>query len=203
MRRILLALAAALTLAGCAGERVWAPDDQVAAAAYVHDGPPSVTLYTVVRKQDGSGGHSAIMVNAGQRVIFDPAGTWRHPRLPERNDVHFGMTPRMVAFYIDYHARESWDVIEQTVIVPPEVAAAVMRRAQEYGAVPKVQCALATSAVLRGVPGFESLPSTWSPIRLSEAFGRLPGATYRRITDDDDDENHGVLMVQAGYTAAD
>jgi hypothetical protein len=47
------------------------------------------------------------------------------------------------------------------------------------------------------VPGFESLPATWYPKKLSDAFGTLPGVVTRTITDDDDDNNHGVLLVQA------
>jgi hypothetical protein len=190
-------LVAALVLSACAAQSTWAPDDQVQAARFVAGPPTSITLYTVISTRNGSGGHSAILVNASERVIFDPAGTWHHPRLPERNDVHFGMTDRAIAFYIDYHARETFDVVEQTVLVPPEVAEQVLRRVQEYGAVPKAMCTQATSAILRGTPGFESLPSTWFPDRLADAFGAMPGVTTRTITDDDDDSNHGVLIVQA------
>ena len=60
--------------------------------------------------------------------MFDPAGSWALPRLAERNDVHFGMTDKMVDFYIDYHARKTFDVIEQTKIVSPQVAAATAVR---------------------------------------------------------------------------
>lgn len=197
MLRLAFCLMAFVGLAACGAEPKWAPEEQVQAARYVANEPPHVTLYTVVNKRSGSGAHSAILVNASERLIFDPAGTWHHPRLPERNDVHFGMTDKAIAFYIDYHARASYDVIEQRIEVSPEIAARVMRRVKEYGAVPKAMCTQATSSVLRGVPGFESLPSTWYPKRLSDAFGELPGVTTRRITDDDDDSNHGVLLVQA------
>lgn len=190
-------LIAALVLSACAAQSTWAPDDQVQAARFVAGPPTSITLYTVISTRNGAGGHSAIVVNASERVIFDPAGTWRHPRLPERNDVHFGMTDRAIAFYIDYHARETFDVVEQTVLVPPDVAEQVLRDVLAYGAVPKAMCTQATSAVLRGMPGFESLPSTWFPDRLSDAFGAMPGVSTRTITDDDDDSNHGVLLVQA------
>lgn len=190
-------LIAALVLSACAAQSTWAPDDQVQAARFVAGPPTSITLYTVISTRNGAGGHSAIVVNASERVIFDPAGTWRHPRLPERNDVHFGMTDRAIAFYIDYHARETFDVVEQTVLVPPDVAEQVLRDVLAYGAVPKAMCTQATSAVLRGLPGFESLPSTWFPDRLSDAFGAMPGVSTRTITDDDDDSNHGVLLVQA------
>ena len=133
--------------------------------------------------------------------MFDPAGTWYHPHLPERNDVHFGITPTMIDFYIDYHARVTYDVIEQTVVVPPEVAEMVLERVKAYGAVPKAQCSNSVSNILAGVPGFESIGPTLLPNRLSKEFGKIPGATYQRYTDDDADDNHGVLLVQAGQPA--
>ena len=73
-----------------------------------------------------------------------------------------------------------------------------MQRAMAYGAVPKANCTIALSRVLEGVPGFESLPMTWFPKRMMEGFAELPGVSARTITDDDADENHGVLLVQAG-----
>lgn len=198
MLRLILALVATLTLAACVAEPKWATDEAVAQARYVHNGPPSITLFTVLSTRDGSGAHSGLLINGSERIIFDPAGTWHHPRLPERNDVHFGMTPKMVAFYIDYHARETFDVVEQTVIVSPGVAELVAQRAKAYGAVPKAQCTRSISAILADVPGFESLPSTWYPAKYMQAFAELPGVTSRKITDSDADDNHGVLLVQAG-----
>lgn len=129
--------------------------------------------------------------------MFDPAGSWYHPAIPERNDVHFGITDKMVAFYIDYHARETFRVVEQTVTVSPEVAEMVAARAKAYGAVPKAQCANAVASVLRGVPGFESISATWFPNKLHDAFAKVPGVTEKVIRDEDADENHGVLLVQA------
>ncbi len=197
MLRLIISLVALLGLAACGGEPTWAPEEQVQAARHVAGPPNYVTLYTVVNKASGSGAHSAILVNGSERLIFDPAGTWTHPRLPERNDVHFGMTDKATAFYVDYHARKTYDVIEQKVFVSPEVAELVLQRVKDYGAVPKAMCTAATSSVLRGVPGFEGLPSTWYPKKLSDAFGEVAGVITRKITDDDDDSNHGVLLVQA------
>jgi hypothetical protein len=197
MRSLLMCLAALLVLSACSAEPVWAPDDVVARAAYVHAGPPSITLFTVLNNSTNAGEHSALMINGSQRLMFDPAGTWRHPALPERNDVHFGMTPKMVDFYIDYHARENFRVVEQTIVVSPEVADLAIQRALAYGAVPKARCAAATSSVLRGVPGFESIPSTFGPKKVMRAFAGLPGVSERVITDDDANQNHGVLLVQA------
>lgn len=198
MLRAALALLALLTLAGCGAEPVWAPDHEVEAARYVHDGPNTITLFTVINNRSDAGAHSGLMINDSERIMFDPAGTWQHPRIPERNDVHFGITPRIVNFYIDYHARETFRVVEQTVVVSPGVADLVARRVKAYGAAPKAQCARSVSDILRGVPGFESIRSTWYPNRLMEDFGRLPGVTSRIIYDEDADKNHGVLLVQAG-----
>ena len=193
--RLLLCLIALLGLVACAQPK-WAPQEQVDAVRYVEGPPNYITLYTVVNKSTGSGAHSAILVNASERVIFDPAGTWYHPKLPERNDVTFGMNDKALAFYIDYHTRKTYDTIEQKIYVSPEVAELVLQRVLNNGAVAKAMCTNATSSILAGVPGFESLPRTLSPKRLSKAFGMLPGVTTRVITDDDDDDNHGVLLVQ-------
>ena len=198
--RLVLSLLAALTLAACGAEPKWAPQDQVDAARFVSEEPSSITLYTVVNKQTGSGAHSAILVNASERVIFDPAGTWYHPNLPERNDVHFGMSDKAIAFYLDYHTRITYDTIEQKLYVSPDVAELILARVKANGAVAKAMCTNANSAILRGVPGFESLPQTFYPKKLADAFGRLPGVTTRVVTDDDADDNHGVLLVQRDGT---
>ena len=166
MFRLVLALMAVLMLAACGAEPKWASDEAVARARYVHSEPPSISLFTVVSTRDGSGAHSGLLINASERMMFDPAGTWYHPALPERNDVHFGVTPKMLNFYIDYHARETFDVIEQKITVSPGVAELVAQRAKAYGAVPKAMCANSISSILRGVPGFEGLPQTYYPQQI-------------------------------------
>ena len=197
MLRAVLAILALVTLSACGAEPKWATDEQVAAARDVHEGPPSITLFTEINNRSGSGAHSGLMINGTERIMFDPAGTWNHPRIPERNDVHFGITPRIVNFYIDYHARETFRVVEQTVVVSPGIAELVAQRAKAYGAVPKAQCATSITAILRDVPGFESIPRTPFPNRLMDAFAKLPGVTGRVIYDEDADKNHGVLLIQS------
>ncbi len=189
------ALLISALLAACAttAEPKWAPDSEVTRAAYRHDGPAALTLFTVIDNDRNTGAHAALMINGSQRVIFDPAGTWYHPNLPERNDVHFGMTDRAVEFYIDYHARTQYRVLVQEIVVSPEVAEIAMQRAQAYGAVPKAQCTRAISAVLRGVPGFESISSTWFPKKMAKEFGALPGVTERLVYDDDPTDNTGFV----------
>ncbi|GHC66050.1 hypothetical protein [Neogemmobacter tilapiae] len=196
--RLIAGLSLALFVAACGGaDNKFAPEDQVQAARYVHDGPTAITLYTVLRKSNGSGAHSGLLINASERVMFDPAGSFYHPNLPERHDVHFGMSPKVVDFYIDYHARETFDVVEQTVVVPPGVAQLIYQRALANGATPKAMCANHISAILSGVPGFESIKQTWGPRTLMQDFDKIPGVQKRVITDDDADKNHGVLIRQS------
>ncbi len=195
MHRYLMLLAV-LALSACGADSEFATDAEVAQARFVADAPPSITLFTVLSTRNGSGAHSGLLINGNERVMFDPAGTWQHPRLPERNDLHYGMTDRMIAYYIDYHARVTFNVVEQTILVTPEQAEIAIARARAYGAVPKAQCARSVSSILSGVPGFTAIDNTWSPKKLSADFAAL-GATSKLITDNDDDNNHGVLLVQA------
>lgn len=189
MRRILLSLFLLVGLAGCAAESKWAPDEDVARARYVHNGPPMISLFTVVSNSSNNGGHSSLLINGSERIIFDPAGTWYHPQIPERNDVHFGMTPAAVDFYIDYHARVTWRVYRHDIIVSPEVARQAQQIVRGYGAVPKAMCASSVSEILRQLPGFEGVTSTLFPVPLMESFKKLPGVTERLYRDEDPDNN--------------
>ncbi|WP_112311189.1 hypothetical protein [Pseudogemmobacter bohemicus] len=200
MYRLFAALAMVLTLSSCA-ESIWAPDDQVARATFVAGAPTEITLFTTINDRNGSGAHSALLINGSQRILFDPAGTWQHDAAPERNDVHFGMTDRMVNFYLDYHARDSesekFHVIERKLLVSPAVAEEILQRALSNGAVPKAHCARSIAGILRPVPGFEGLTSSYFPKRLDASFAGLPGVTTRIVTEENDNPGagHGVVLV--------
>ena len=176
---------------------------------YRHDGPPALTLFTMVNNSNGSGAHTSLMVNGSQRVIFDPAGSFRHPRIATKNDVVFGVTPVMEDTYTRFHARETFHVIVQHVEVPPQVAEDVLRRVLATGPVPRAQCALSTSELLRDVPGLNgAIRSTWFPNQLADQFGQLPGATTQRLYEYDDPDRFKALesfdpdRVKASQAAA-
>ncbi|MCV2883034.1 hypothetical protein [Actibacterium sp. XHP0104] len=196
MRRFLILAALPLFLAACTAEKTWAPEEQVQAARYRHPGPAKLTLYTMLNNRTNAGGHSGLMISGSQRVMFDPAGTWWHRAAPERNDVHFGFTPVMEHFYVDYHARETYRVVVQELEVSPEVAEAALRLVQENGAVSKAMCSNATSGVLSRVPGLGPMRQTFAPRKLMDQFGALPGVKTHVIYDDDDDENGDLLVSQ-------
>jgi hypothetical protein len=197
MRAILLALAAAaLAACGTTADNVYAPDAAVQRAAYVHDGPASVTLYTVINNRSGESGHTAVMVNGAQRIMWDPAGTWWNPASPERHDVHYGITPRMEEIYVDYHARVTWRVVIQEVPVSRATADGLIAAFQANGPAGKATCAVVTSRILQGFPEFASIRTTWYPKRLMEMLDPLPGMQKEVVYDDDDDNNQPLLRQQ-------
>ncbi|SFR58992.1 hypothetical protein SAMN04488005_3077 [Yoonia tamlensis] len=191
-----------LALSACAAPEVWAPDDLVSRAIYREQGATYLTLYTMKNNGSGNGAHTALLINASQRVLFDPAGSFEQAQMPERNDVLFGVTPALEAYYVSYHARVTYHVLGQTVQVSPEVAETALQLALTNGPVPQAHCARATSAMLRQLPGFEGFKHTWDPNRISEDFARLPGATARTYRETDaDDKSIAAAQIDAALTA--
>lgn len=190
VRNFVMAATAAVLLAGC-GSPHNLPDakpEEVARLAYSHDGPPAITLYTMINNRSGAGAHTSIMINASQRVVFDPAGSVRAKNVPEVGDVLYGITPAVKDFYERAHARETYHVRIQRIEVTPEVAEQALRLAQARGSVPQAQCTLSTSGILSQLPGFESVGSTWFPNSLAEKFAELPGVEERKLYEDDEDD---------------
>ena len=198
-RRAFLAGAAAVTaaggLSGCSATPVWAPEEAVAAKRFRSGGPAHLTLFTMKSTDSDRGAHTGLLIDASQRVIFDPAGTFAHPTIPERNDVLFGATPAVEAFYTSYHARITFYVVTQKVFVPAGVAETVFQRALVAGPVPQAQCTRITSGLIAGLPGFETVRQTWFPDSLHDAFARLPGVETQVFRESDsDDKNLAVLQ---------
>lgn len=193
MRSILLALGAVFLLAGCAAESVQSPMEEVTRAAYRHDGPPRLTVYTMINNNSGAGAHTALMINGAQRVIFDPAGSFNSLRtLPERDDVLYGITPQVADVYTRYHARKTFHVRIQRLDVSPELAARAIALVEANGPVPNAACSLATSRILGQLfPG--QVSTSWFPKKAADDFARIPGVTEETLYEYDDDDNSRVL----------
>lgn len=185
-RRFLIGLP--LALSACTAQEVWAPDDVVSRAIYREPDRSYLTLYTMRNTGSDNGAHTALLINASQRVIFDPAGSWQQAVMPERNDVLFGVTPRLEKLYISFHARITYYVVGQTIAVSPEVAEQALNLALVAGPVPQASCTRVTSRLLRQLPRFGSLRQTWGPGRLSDDFARLPGVTTVEYRENDPDD---------------
>ncbi|MFW8635740.1 hypothetical protein [Cribrihabitans pelagius] len=193
----------ALSLAGCAAPQQ--PNADAVAlqrVAYRHPGPPALTLYTMVNNRTGRGGHASLMVNAQERVLFDPAGSFYAAVVPEKNDVLYGITPAVEKAYRGAHARSTYRVVVQRVEVTPEQAAQAYRLVTSNGRVPGAFCAQAVSGILQQVPGFEGVGRTFYPEALSEQFGALPGVeteVYRE--NDSGDLQEGLAKSDAALRA--
>lgn len=198
-RAAILAGLAALSLAGCTTPSAHTPnatEAEIAEAAYRHDGPPAITLYTMINNRSDAGAHSSMMINApSQRVIFDPAGSVRASWLVEADDVIYGITPKIAEVYEGAHARETYRVRVQRIEVPPEVAEQALRLVQGYGAVSQSQCTVATSGVLKQLPGFEQVSSTWFPNKLADQLAGMPGLEDRVVRDTDADDKRLAIAA--------
>ena len=188
MRRAILVLGAALALAGCEPYRPASLDD-VAAARYVSEAPPSVTLISMVNNRTGRSAHSALLINGSQQVLYDPAGTFSHPDLPRRDDIHYGMTPRFVDYYERYHARFSHHVEAHQVPISPAQADQLIANAQAEGKALKMHCALAVADVLRPVPPFGNAPRSYYPEGLRADFAAMPGVRTSYVRESDVGKN--------------
>lgn len=175
LRLIALLLAGALVLAGCAGTAGRENSlQEVADAAYRAPGQPSLTLITVINNRTGSGGHTALMISGSQRVIFDPAGSFRDERVVERGDVLYGISPAWFRAYQSAHARASHHVVTQTIPVTAAQAETALRLVQANGPVPGAYCAQSTTGILAQLEGFGSIRRTFFPTNLMAQFGALP-----------------------------
>jgi len=172
-----------------------ATPDVVTRTAYRHDGPPRLTLFTMVSNSSGSGAHSSLMVSASQRVIFDPAGTVRISSIPEQGDVLFGITPYIADFYTRAHARKTYHVVVQELDVSAGVAELALQRVLANGSVAKAHCTKSTSAIMRSLPGFDGISQTWYPNKLAEQFGKMPGVKTQRLYEYDEDDKSKALRA--------
>lgn len=184
MKRILAGLAAVAILAGCSNDTgIDATPEQVAQAVYRAPGS-TLTLITVVNNRTGGGGHTALMVNGSQQVIFDPAGSFRDERITERGDVLYAMSPKWVRAYKSSHARDTYHVMTQEVAVTPEQAERALQLVIANGSVPGAYCANATSGILQQIEGLQGIQRTFYPVKLSEQFAALPGVRTERYYED-------------------
>jgi hypothetical protein len=195
LKRRSFLIGAPLALAACGGPpEVWSPDADLARVRYVHDGPPALTLVSMLNVGSNHGAHSALLINADERVLWDPAGSFHHPAIPERHDVLYGFSPRVFDLYVSYHSRQTYYTLIQRIEVSAAVAAQAKIEAENYGPVPKLFCANATSKILRRLPGFETIGQTMTPDRLLKDFGELPSVVTRQHREDDEDDKSFALI---------
>jgi len=185
--RIWIMITLILGLAACAeNSPILATPETIAAVSYRDEGPSKLTLITVVNNETGAGGHSALMINGPQRIIFDPAGSFRTESVPERGDVLYGITPQVFQVYRSTHARATHHVVTQEIEVSAAQAQMAYQLATSNGAVFGGFCANSTSKMLSRIPGFEQINITMSPIKLQNQVEKIPGVKTEKYYEDDE-----------------
>lgn len=175
----LLPFVALIFLAACGADHKWASDADVAQQRYVAGPPATITLLTSINGRSGGGAHSSLLINGSQRVLFDPAGSWelQNGLAPERNDLHYGMSPPVLESYMNFQAEGVYHVVVQSVVVSQAVADQAIALSAAHGSAPKADCSHSISEILHKVPGFESMGGSFFPKALSQGFAKLPGVT--------------------------
>ncbi len=195
--RLTLLILATLSVSACGYNQSDIPPSSlgtVQAATYRHNDAPALTLFTAISNSTDEGAHSALMVNGSQRVIFDPAGTFRkNDAIIEQGDVLYGASPRMVDGYTRFHARETYHVVVQRLEVPRETAESVLQDVLSYGDVRAAMCTNSTSTVLSraNLPG--QIRTTMFPKNLMEQFKAVPGVSTRELFEYDSDDKSKAL----------
>ena len=85
-------------------------------------------------------------------------------------------------------------MLVQEVEVTAEQARIAAALVKDYGAVPKAQCTVAITRVLKQVPGFEDVGVTYFPNSVSRQFEEITGVAPTIITDEDADKDHNVIF---------
>ena len=177
MLRRLMLLAFVALVSACTADHKWASDAEISAVRHVAPPPATVTLITSVNNRSGEGAHSGLLISGSERVLYDPAGSWTLPPpwAPERADLHYGMNDAALASYMTFQSGEKFRAVVQTIVVPVEVADAVIAAAVKEGSAGKAFCANSIASILRQVPGFEAVKTTMFPKALSRSFADVPG----------------------------
>lgn len=196
--RTLLAVAALVCLAACVDSGGPIPsDERLKAIAYRAPDKPEITVFTMINNTSGGGAHTSMLISGSQRVIFDPAGSFRHHMMPERRDVLYGVSPAAERGYKSSHARASHHVVSQTFAVTPAQAERALQLAQANGVVPGAFCTNATSRILSQVPGFQDIKPVYQPVRLMEQLEQKPGVVTDRYYENDEGEvTDGAATLQ-------
>ena len=189
MKRLFLALAALTIVASCGEIRnpAVAPPAEVARYAYKNTGPTSLRLYTVINRRSGAGGHTALGVNASERVIFDPAGSYKAEGVPRYGDVLYSASPAVEKSFQSAHARSTHYMSVVEIPVSPEVAEQALQLVKANGPVGEAFCAQSTSGILKQLPGFQSVKQTFYPVTLENEIKAMsiPGAKVTTLYEDD------------------
>ncbi len=182
-------------LAGCAEKQPYAADTELQRVRFTDDSEYYAVLITMVSNRSGTGGHSALLINASERVLFDPAGSFYLEGVPERNDVLYGISPQIEQYYKSAHARITYHVVSQKIPLSREEAERAYLKAREYGPVPGAFCTQATSDIVSSMKGYEGVSRTFFPAALMRQLEAYPNVEIDKYYENDDPDLHAALAA--------
>ncbi|MGJ8544245.1 MAG: hypothetical protein ACSHWZ_02295 [Sulfitobacter sp.] len=194
--RILFAGALLALLAACGTKPTNDAPPEAIRAAHFRPAEPAITLITIINNRSGNGAHTALYVEGSQAVLFDPAGSFVHPDIPELGDVLYGMSPLWMQSYKSAHARKEFHVVSQRLEVTAVQAETALKLVQAQGHVSDARCAITTSSLLRQVPGFEGIKTGWYPKALMDQFEAIPGTKTTKLYENDEGDVIDAVQAQ-------
>lgn len=159
--------------------------ERLSAVAFRASEAPYLTIVTMINNRTGQGGHSALIVSGSQRVLFDPAGSYRPDYVTEYGDVLYGMTDAQLSYYRSAHARDSHHVVSQKLTVSPEVAERALALVQANGPVGSAFCTNSITSILQQLPGFEDIKVMFFPAKLMAQIEARPGVETDKYYEND------------------
>jgi hypothetical protein len=172
----IVVLLIAFGLSGCAGLFYSSPPEIAKRERFFNAGPPEVSLLTVTHKPTGIMWHSALLITADERVLYESGGYWKDPEDRRLVDVHYNMTDARLADYVERRSNpKSWEVTLHRVAVSDEVAMMAKQRAETNQMVLGGFCAQGVAMVLKELPGFEDIGPVFLPHDLVPHFEEIPG----------------------------
>lgn len=176
--RIIFGILALSILAACAGgggEPLTA--EKVQAVAFRANETPRLTLLTTVNNRNGQGAHTALLVSGSQRVLFDPAGSFRSEDVFRHNDLMYGVTDRKLQTFRSFQASSRHRVVSQTIPVSAASAERALQLVQARGSVAPAYCANSTAEILQQLPETADVKVTFYPVQLMDQIKAKPGIT--------------------------
>ena len=185
----LLCAVVILSACGYGTDDKYASDAEVAKFQQVSQEQPYLMLMTMISNKSGRGGHSSLVINGSQTVMYDPAGRWFNSHAPERHDLLYGVNDNILKLYRSFHARDTHHLVSQKIYVTSEIAEQALAAAKVQGRALDATCAINTVAILNQLEGFKGVKSTYFPEKLMKRFGELPNVQTDKYFETDTGKN--------------
>lgn len=182
-RRLILGTPAALLVAsGCTG-LMRGRDPAPEPVAQGQAGPWRLRIAIFEMRSLGLPYHTGLLIDAPEgRILYDPAGRWRHQECQRHADVHHPMTDATVAAYLNRDgfgfAPESWQLHLFEAEVPAAVASRAHSLAIDRIPAPSLACTHSVATLLSELDGFDDLRAHVVTARLLSALQARPDLSY-------------------------